>query len=326
MPMTQRSSVSRARFLRGLCGAGLLLAGGPATGVRAASPQPLSSDDTMNKLTMTTRAVPRTGEAIPVIGLGTWQTFDVNGDTASRQPLTEVLQLLLSSGGRVIDSSPMYGRAEAVTGDLLAQMGARPKAFLATKVWTSGRERGIQQMRRSAQLLRTDVIDLMQIHNLLDWQTHLPTLRDMKAAGRIRYIGVTHYTTGALADLAGILEREADIDFVQLGYSIATRDAEARLLPVAQARGVAVIVNQPFEEGALFRDLGGRPLPGWAQEIGCKSWAQFFLKYILGHPAVTCVIPATASPSHMADDLAAGIGPLPDESQRQRMLAAWLQR
>ena len=277
----------------------------------------------MSKLTMTTRPVPRTGEAIPVIGLGTWQTFDVDADTASRRPLTEVLQLLFSSGGRVIDSSPMYGRAEAVTGDLLAAMNARPKAFLATKVWTSGRERGIEQMRRSAALLRTDVIDLMQIHNLVDWQTHLPTLREMKAAGRIRYIGITHYTTGALADLAGILERERDIDFVQLGYSIATRDAETRLLPTAEARGVAVIVNQPFEEGALFRDLGRRPLPGWAAEIGCKSWAQYFLKYILGHPAVSCVIPATASPSHMADDLAAGFGPMPDERQRQRMLRDW---
>jgi diketogulonate reductase-like aldo/keto reductase len=322
--VTKRARVSRAHFLRGLFGTGLFLATG--LGDQAAAPQPLSSDGTMSKLSMTTRPVPRTGEAIPVIGLGTWQTFDVTGDAASRRPLIEVLQLLFSSGGRVIDSSPMYGRAEAVTGDLLAAMNARPKAFLATKVWTSGRERGIEQMRRSAALLRTDVIDLMQIHNLLDWQTHLPTLKEMKAAGRIRYIGITHYTTGALADLAGILEREPDIDFVQLGYSIATRDAETRLLPVAEARGVAVIVNQPFEEGALFRDLGRRPLPAWAAEIGCNSWAQYFLKYILGHPAVTCVIPATASPSHMADDLAAGAGPLPDERQRQRMLEAWLQR
>ncbi|MGO8914868.1 MAG: aldo/keto reductase [Stellaceae bacterium] len=277
----------------------------------------------MSKLSMTTRPVPRTGEAIPVIGLGTWQTFDVSDDAASRQPLTEVLLRLFAAGGRVIDSSPMYGRPEAVTGDLLATMGARPKAFLATKVWTTGRERGVQQMRRSAELLRTEVIDLMQIHNLVDWRTHLPTLRDMKAAGRIRYIGITHYTTGALADLAGILEREPDIDFVQLGYSIATRDAEARLLPIAAARGVGVIVNQPFEEGALFRGLRGRSLPAWAEEIGCKSWAQFFLKYILGHTAVTCVIPATADPAHMADDLAAGAGPMPDEGQRRRMLAAW---
>jgi diketogulonate reductase-like aldo/keto reductase len=259
---------------------------------------------------------------MPVIGLGTWQTFDVE-DGAAKQPLRHVLQLLLDAGGRMIDSSPMYGRAEGTTGDLVAAMGARARTFLATKVWTTGRERGIEQMRRSARLLRTDVIDLMQIHNLVDWRTQLASLRRMKAEGSIRYIGITHYTTAALADLAAILESEADIDFVQLGYSIATRDAEARLLPVAEARRVAVIVNQPFEQGALFRRVRDRALPPWAAEIGCTSWAQFFLKYILGHEAVTCVIPATADAAHMADDLAAGTGALPDERQRMRMRQAW---
>ncbi len=272
---------------------------------------------------MITRPIPATGEAMPVIGLGTWQTFDVGSDAAARQPLRQVLQLLIDAGGRMIDSSPMYGSAEAVTGDLLAQMGARPKTFLATKVWTTGRERGIEQMRRSAELLRTDVIDLMQIHNLVDWRTQLATLRQMKEEGRIRYIGITHYTSGALAELARILESEKDIDFVQLGYSIASRDAETRLLPVAEARRVAVIVNQPFEQGGLFRRVRGSALPAWAGEIGCTSWAQFFLKYILGHKAVTCVIPATADPNHMADDLAAGLGALPDDRQRQRMRQAW---
>jgi diketogulonate reductase-like aldo/keto reductase len=314
--------ISRAAFLRRLCGAAALAAW-PIAGKGATTSQALPSGDAMTSSPMTTRPIPATGEAMPVIGLGTWQTFDVGDDDAARQPLRQVLQLLLDAGGRMIDSSPMYGRAEAVTGDLLAAMGARPKTFLATKVWTTGRERGIEQMRRSAELLRTNVIDLMQIHTLVDWRTHLATLRQMKADGRIRYIGITHYTTGALTDLAHILESEEDIDFVQLGYSIATRDAESRLLPVAEAHRVAVIINQPFEEGALFRSVRGRAPPPWAAEIGCTSWAQFFLKYILGHKAVTCVIPATSNPTHMADNLAAGFGALPDDRQRQRMRQAW---
>ncbi len=272
---------------------------------------------------MITRPIPRTGEAMPVIGLGTWQTFDVGAVAATRAPLRQVLDKLLAAGGRMIDSSPMYGRAEAVTGDLVADAGARTKIFLATKVWTSGRARGIEEMRRSAERLRSPVIDLMQIHNLLDWETHLATLREMKAQGRIRYIGITHYTTGALAELARLIASEPDIDFVQLPYSIATRAAEERLLPLAAERRVAVIVNRPFEEGALFGRVKGQPLPPWASEIGCQSWAQLFLKYILAHPAVTCVIPATANPAHMADDLAAGTPPLPDERQRQRLREAW---
>jgi diketogulonate reductase-like aldo/keto reductase len=272
---------------------------------------------------MITRSIPRSGEAMPVIGLGTWQTFDVGADAEARQPLRQVVQLLIDAGGRMIDSSPMYGRAEAVTGELVARLGARQKVFLATKVWTSGRERGIEQMKRSAQLLRSDVIDLMQIHNLVDWQTQLASMRQMKEEGRIRYLGITHYTESALTELARIIESERDIDFVQLPYSIESRAAETRLLPVAQARGVAVIVNRPFEEGGLFRRAKGRALPEWSAELGCKSWAQFFLKYILGHDAITCVIPATSDPRHMSDNLAAGLAPLPDERQRQRMRAAW---
>jgi diketogulonate reductase-like aldo/keto reductase len=272
---------------------------------------------------MLTRPIPSTGEAMPVIGLGTWRAFDAGADETTRRPLREVLRLLMDAGGRMIDSSPMYGRAEAVTGDLLAGLPARPRAFLATKVWTTGRERGVEQMRRSAELLRTEVIDLMQIHNLVDWRTHLASLRQMKEAGRIRFIGITHYTTGALRELAHILAGEPGIDFVQLGYSLATRAAETELLPLAAARGVAVIANQPLERGDLFRRVRGRALPEWAGEFDCVSWTQLFLKYVLAEPAVTCVIPATGSPEHMKDNLAAGFGQLPDARQRQQIRALW---
>jgi diketogulonate reductase-like aldo/keto reductase len=271
---------------------------------------------------MLTRQIPSTGEAVPAIGLGTWRAFDTGSDGTRRQ-LREVLRLLLDTSGRIIDSSPMYGRAEAVVGDLLAEFGERPRAFLATKVWTTGRERGIEQMRRSAQLLRTEEIDLMQIHNLVDWRTHLATLRRMKEEGRVRYIGITHYTTGALPELARILDREPGIDFVQLGYSLATRAAEAELLPTARARGVAVIANQPLERGDLLRCMRGTALPDWAAELECSSWAQLFLKYVLAEPAVTCVIPATGDPEHMKDNLGAGFGRLPDARQRQQIRQLW---
>jgi len=202
-------------------------------------------------------------------------------------------------------------------------MGLRQRVFLATKVWTSGREAGIAQMRRSAERVKSQVLDLIQIHNLLDWQTHLATLRQMKAAGQVRYIGITHYTTGSLAELARILEKEPGIDFVQFGYSLATREAERRLLPVAAARRVATIVNQPFETGGMFQRVRGRALPEWAAEFDCTSWAQLFLKYILAEPAVTCVIPATGNPDHMADDVKAGFGRLPDPQQRAQIRRFW---
>jgi diketogulonate reductase-like aldo/keto reductase len=269
---------------------------------------------------MLTRPIPSTGEAMPVIGLGTWRAFDVGTDETTRQPLREALRLFLDAGGRIIDSSPMYGRAEAVTGDLLAELAARPRAFLATKVWTTGGEREVEQMRRSAQLLRAEVVDLMQIHNLVDWRTHLAGLRRIKEEGRIRYIGITHY---ALPELVRILAREPGIDFVQLGYSLATRAAETEVLPVAASRGVVVIANQPLERGDLFRRVRGRPLPDWAGEFDCASWAQLFLKYILAEPAVTCVIPATGNSEHMKDDLAAGFGRLPDARQRQQIRELW---
>jgi diketogulonate reductase-like aldo/keto reductase len=272
---------------------------------------------------MITRPIPSSGEAMPVVGLGTWQVFDTGDDQPARVPLKEVLQRLVAAGGRMIDTSPMYGRAESVTGDLVAELGLRPRVFLATKVWTSGREAGIAQMRRSAERLRSPVLDLIQIHNLLDWRIHLATLRQMKAAGQVRYIGITHYTTSALSELARILESEPGIDFVQFGYSLATRDAETRLLPTAAARGVATIVNQPFETGGMFRRVRGKALPEWAAEFDCASWAQLFLKYLLAEPAVTCVIPATGNPEHMADDLKAGLGRLPDPQQRQRIRQLW---
>ena len=272
---------------------------------------------------MITRPIPSSGEAMPVIGLGTWSVFDVREDAGARAPLKEVVRRLIETGGRMIDTSPMYGRAEAVTGDLVAELGVRPRVFLATKVWTSGKEQGIAQMRRSAERLRTEVIDLIQIHNLLDWRTHLATLRQMKATGQVRYIGITHYTTSSLPELARILESEPGIDFVQFGYSLATRDAETKLLPVAVSRGVAAIVNQPFETGDMFRRVRGKPVPEWAAEFDCASWAQLFLKYIVAEPAVTAVIPATANPEHMADDLKAGFGRLPDAKQRDQIRRLW---
>jgi aryl-alcohol dehydrogenase-like predicted oxidoreductase len=267
---------------------------------------------------MLTRPVPRSGEALPTVGLGTWQTFDVAEGGAERAPLEEVLRRFLDGGGRVIDSSPMYGRAEAVVGDLLSRLRHPAAPFLATKVWTSGRSAGESQMRESMRRLRSDRLDLMQIHNLLDWETHLPVLRDWKAKGRFRYLGITHYSLGSFAQMEKLLRAE-QLDFVQLPYSLATREAEKRLLPAAAETGTAVLVMRPFEEGALFRAVRGKPLPDWAAEIGCQSWSQVFLKFVLSHPAVTCVIPATSRPEHLSENLRAGAGPLPDEAMRRRM-------
>jgi diketogulonate reductase-like aldo/keto reductase len=299
-------STSRREILRGLAAAALM-----------------RSTQVMAAPTIISRAIPSSGEAMPVIGLGTWQVFDVGADERARQQPRPVLQEFAAGGGRMIDTSPMYGRAEGVTGDLITELGLRPRVFLATKVWTSGRDQGVAQMRCSAELLKSPVLDLIQIHNLLDWRTHLATLRRMKEQGQVRYIGITHYTTSSLPELARILESEPGIDFVQFGYSLATRDAETKLLPVAASRGVATIVNQPFETGDMFRRVRGKPVPEWAAEFDCASWALLFLKYILAEPAVTAVIPATANPAHMADDLKAGFGRLPDPQQRQKIRQLW---
>jgi len=309
-------TLSRAEFLRLVaCAFGAVAMEGLARASESIAMQDSNSP-------MISRPIPKSSEMLPVIGLGTWQTFDVGNDAAVLERLTAVLRLLFDGGGKAIDSSPMYGRAEVVVGELLAKMHDRDRAFLATKVWTSGRETGIAQMRRSAELLKTRVIDLMQIHNLVDWRTQLATLRGMKEAGQVRYIGITHYVPSAFGDLAAIIERE-EIDFVQLPYSIDVRDAEKRMLPLAAERRVAVMVNRPFGGGGLFRKVRGKALPPWAAEIGCASWAQFFLKYIVAHPAVTCVIPATAEPAHMSDDLRAGYGPIPDAATRRRMAEFW---
>ena len=269
---------------------------------------------------MIERAIPRTGEFLPVVGLGTWQTFDVGSSAEDRAPLAEVLRLFLAGRGRVLDSSPMYGRAESVAGDLLASAAPPAPPFLATKVWTTGKGAGEAQMRESSKRLRSNRIDLMQVHNLLDWETHLPTLRSWKELGRIRYLGVTHYAPSSFPLLEKLLATER-LDFIQLPCSIASRDAEKRLLPAAVDSGTAVLVMRPFEEGALFRAVRGKPLPPWAAEIGAASWAQVFLKYVVSHPAVTCAIPATSRADHLIDNLAAGAGPMPDERMRRRMAA-----
>jgi len=271
---------------------------------------------------MQTRKIPSSGAALPVIGCGTWRTFDAGPTPAERAPLTEVLQTLFDAGGSVIDSSPMYGRAEAVTGDLLTAMKAQDKAFVATKVWTRGREAGIKQMELSLAALQRQRIELMQIHNLVDWRTQLATLRAWKAEKRIRYLGITHYTESAHAELEAVMRSEG-LDFVQLNYSLDDRAAARRLLPLAAERGIAVLVNQPFGGGELLRALRGRPLPLWAADIGCESWAQILLKFCLAHPAVTCVIPGTSRPEHMADNARAGFGALPDAATRAKIAALW---
>lgn len=259
---------------------------------------------------MQARTIPSSGAQLPVIGCGTWRGFDVGASSREMPLRAEVLATLFGSGARVVDSSPMYGSAEAVVGQLLESAQSHGSAFLATKVWTTGRQAGVEQMERSMDLLRTRHIDLLQVHNLLDWRTHLQTLRAWKAQGRISYIGVTHYTDSAHAELETVLRAEP-LDFVQLNYSIANRSAGQRLLPLAAERGVAVLVNLPFGGGSLLQTLRQQPLPPWAAEIGCASWNQLLLKFVLSQPAVTCVIPGTSSPAHMRDNADAGSGELP---------------
>jgi diketogulonate reductase-like aldo/keto reductase len=282
--------------------------------VGAAAPPPAASSP------MLTRPVPATGEAIPVIGLGTWQTFDVGSSQAQRAPLEEVLGAFASLGGRLVDSSPMYGNSETVVGDLAAKLGLQSRLFVATKVWTSGRQAGIEQMQDSIAKLRTDPIDLMQVHNLVDVDTHLETLEAWKRAGRVRYLGITHHTAGA-HDAVSRIVAARPLDFVQINYSAGEREAEQRLLPLARERGVAVIANRPFGGGGLLRRLAARPLPEWAGEIDCTSWAQLLLKFVVSHPAITCAIPATSRVAHLRDNMGAGRGRLPDERMRARIAA-----
>ena len=270
------------------------------------------------KAAMHERAIPSSGEKLPVIGIGTWQTFDVGADAAARAPLLEVLRLLFAGGGRVVDSSPMYGASESVVGELCEPLGICEPLFMATKVWTSGSDEGVRQMQRSIERMRAGRMDLMQVHNLLDVEAHTRTLREWRAQKRVRYVGITHYTSSAYGEVERWLKTK-QYDFLQINYSLAESESAARLLPLARELGVAVIANRPFAEGAMFRRVRGKPLPPWAAELGIASWAQYFLKWIVSHPAVTCVIPGTARPEHMQDNLAAGLGLLPDEAQRRRM-------
>jgi aryl-alcohol dehydrogenase-like predicted oxidoreductase len=271
-------------------------------------------------MALETRRIPRTGERIPAVGLGTWQSFDVPRDGPDRVAAKAALRTFAEQGGKVVDSSPMYGAAEQAVGTFAAELGLGGKLFVATKVWTRGREAGIREMEASFRKLRVRRLDLMQVHNLVDTDTHLATLAGWQKEGRVRYLGVTHYHAGAYPALEAALKRHRP-EFVQLNYSLAERDAERRMLAVADDEGAAVIINRPFAEGAMFARVRGRPLPGWAREIDCANWAQVFLKFILGHPAVTCVIPGTRNPQHVADNLGAARGTLPDAALRRRIAA-----
>jgi aryl-alcohol dehydrogenase-like predicted oxidoreductase len=256
------------------------------------------------------RPIPSSGALLPVIGCGTWLGFDVGTSRAEWPQRAAVLDALFEAGGSVVDSSPMYGSAEQVVGELLQSGSSRDKAFVATKVWTTGKREGIAQMEQSMQRLRCQHIDLMQVHNLVDWRTHLATLRDWKAQGRISYLGVTHYTESAYPELEQVMRAEV-LDFVQFNYSLGQRGAERRLLPLAADRGIAVLANLPLGGGKELRTLRSRPLPGWAAGIGCDNWSQLLLKFVLSHPAVTCAIPGTSSPEHMRDNAQGGSGEIP---------------
>jgi diketogulonate reductase-like aldo/keto reductase len=264
------------------------------------------------------RAIPTDGRHLPVVGLGTWQTFDVGTDAAAYARLGSVLARFAELGGALVDSSPMYGNSESVLGDLAAQHVLRERLFLATKIWTRGRNEGIAQMEESLRRLRAPRIELMQVHNLVDWKQHLPLLRAWKAEGRIRYLGITHYTASAYGEVEAVLRTEK-LDFLQINYSLLEQDSAQRLLPLAAERGVAVIANRPFAEGALFGRVKGRALPAEAAALGCASWAQLFLRWILAHPAVTCAIPASGKLAHLEDNKAAGLGPLPGLAEQKAL-------
>ncbi|EHK66296.1 aldo/keto reductase [Achromobacter arsenitoxydans] len=298
----------RRRFLQTAAGAALFGSAWPALSL-AASP-------------MLTRSIPSSGALLPVIGLGTADTFNVPpGDAAAMAPLAQVLDTLLQAGGTLIDTAPSYGDAEAVTGTLLARdAGLRPRVFLATKISTRGHDAAMRQIRESQKALRSDKLDLIQVHNLIDTRNQLALLRDLKQQGLTRYIGITHYTDHAHDELTELVEREKP-DFLQVNLSIGARSAEKRLLPACRANGVAVLINRPFQDGALFRRVKGVELPKLAAEIDCTSWAQIFLKFIIGHPAVTAVIPATSKPANMADNARAGYGRQPDAAMRERIAA-----
>jgi len=271
------------------------------------------------------RRIPSSGETLPAIGLGTSGPFEVGAEESARAPLRDVLQTFFDAGATLIDTSPMYSTAESVLGQLLTPE-QQAKVFVATKVWTPGsggaaEQKGVEQMQRSMALLKHKRVELMQVHNLVDVDAHLGTLRRWKDEGRIKYFGVTHYTTSSYPDLISIVERERP-DFVQFNYSVVTREAEKRLLPLCADRGVAVLVNRAFEDGNLFARVRNKPVPAWAADFGANSWAQIFLKFVLAHSAVTCVIPATGKVRNLVDNLGAGVGSLPDAKQRAQIITA----
>lgn len=279
----------------------------------------LAADKATILKTSIRKIIPATGETLPAIGLGTSRTFDISSDQAALSRLAEVLQAFFANGGKLIDSSPMYGAAEQVIGELLTRLGHRDQLFAATKVWTDGEQAGIRQMQDSLQKWGISRFDLMQIHNLRDWQIHLKTLRIWKAEGKIRYTGITTSHGRDHRELEKILSKEP-LDFVQFSYNIEDRAVEERLLPLAAERGMAVLINRPFQRGELLRKVKGKALPDWAAECDCASWGQFFLKFIVSHPAVTCVIPATSRVHHLQDNMAAGVGRLPDPAMRKKMV------
>jgi diketogulonate reductase-like aldo/keto reductase len=301
-----KTAQQRRLFLQWLAGLGVAVTLGP--GVAAPGQTAIK------------KIIPASGEKIPVIGMGSWLTFDVGDDEAARATRVQVLQAFFDQGGALIDSSPMYGSAQAVIGHSLRQIQNKSALFAATKVWIYGQWLGIKQMQAARELWGVPRFDLMQIHNMLDWKVHLETLKAWKTEGRIRYIGITTSHGRRHAELERVLAKEP-FDFVQFTYNMADRDVEQRLLPLAAERGIAVIINRPFDGGALFGPVRGKPLPAWAAEFDCTNWAQFFLKFIVSHPAVTCAIPATSQVAHMKENMGAGFGRLPDAGARQRMFS-----
>ncbi|MFZ5999188.1 MAG: aldo/keto reductase, partial [Bacteroidota bacterium] len=281
---------------------------------------PLAESWGQSQSNLIRRSIGSKTETLPLVGLGTWETFDVTqSQHALLADLKEVLRVFSEQGATVVDSSPMYGYSEQNVGTISTELKTNSKLFIATKVWTQGKEKGVEQMTRSMQLLKRKQIDLMQVHNLVDWQIHLKTLREWKEAGKVRYIGITHYLEAAYAEMEKIMKSEP-LDFIQINYNLADRQAE-RVLALAQEKKLGVLINQPFGYGKLFQQVKDRKLPAWAAEIRCATWAQFFLKFIISNPAVTCVIPGTANPKHVLDNLGAAMGPLPDQKQREKMIA-----
>ncbi len=302
--MFDKTTMNRRKFLQ-IAAASTMLSSVPSPGHTG-------------RQSLLTKAIPSTGEQLPVIGMGTWITFNVGNDQEARNARSEVLRAFFDAGGGMIDSSPMYGSSQAVVGHSLDRLGMPDDLFAATKVWTSSTSKGITQVADAEQLWGIDNFKLMQIHNLVNWESHLASLLEMKAEGRIRYIGVTTSHGRRHSELEKIVARQP-IDFVQLTYNLQDREAEKRLLPLARERKMGVIVNRPFRRGSLFKSFASHSIPPWAQEIGCKHWAQFMLKFIVSHPAVTCAIPATSKVDHMRQNMAAPAGGLPDANTRRRM-------